>query len=60
MRQFSGVLYLVAIPLEFASPWRANAAYVLVALRWLIPDRHIERVLSEAGKKCAPAASREN
>ena len=54
------MLYLVAIPLEFANPWMANAVYVLVALWWQIPDGHIERVLSEAGKNCAPAASREN
>ena len=43
--KFSPVLYLVAIPLAFVSPWIASALYVFVALLWLIPDRRIERVL---------------
>ena len=50
--KLSLVVYLVAIPLAFASPWISNALYVLVALWWLIPDRRIERALgqSEEGK----------
>ena len=43
--KFSPVLYLLAIPLAFVSPWIASALYVFVALLWLIPDRRIERVL---------------
>jgi len=43
--KFSPVLYLVAIPLAFVSPWIASGLYVFVALLWLIPDRRIERVL---------------
>jgi uncharacterized membrane protein len=40
------VLYVVAIPLAFASPWIALAIYVGVALIWLVPDRRIERVMA--------------
>jgi uncharacterized membrane protein len=43
--KLSPVLYLVAIPLAFVSPWIASGLYVFVALLWLIPDRRIERVL---------------
>ena len=43
--KFSPVLYLLAIPLAFVSPWIASGLYVFVALLWLIPDRRIERVL---------------
>ncbi|MGA3033476.1 MAG: TMEM175 family protein [Terracidiphilus sp.] len=44
--KFSLVVYSLAIPLAFYRPWIAQAAYVLVALVWLIPDRRIERALS--------------
>ena len=40
-------LYLVAIPIAFASPWISSTLYVLVALLWLIPDRRIERLLAK-------------
>jgi uncharacterized membrane protein len=40
-------LYAVAIPLAFANPWAACALYVVVAIIWFIPDRRIEKVLSE-------------
>jgi uncharacterized membrane protein len=42
----SVVLYALAIPLAFASPWIAQAIYVGVALVWLIPDQRIERLLA--------------
>jgi uncharacterized membrane protein len=45
--QISIALYAAAIPLAFARPWIAGAFYVLVAIIWLIPDRRIERKLSE-------------
>jgi uncharacterized membrane protein len=41
------LFYAVAIPLSFFSPWLACGLYVLVAVIWLIPDRRIERILSE-------------
>ena len=40
---FSPVLYLVAIPAAFVSPWISGALYVLVALIWLVPDPRIEK-----------------
>jgi uncharacterized membrane protein len=42
----SPLIYLVAIPMAFWSPWVSQSFYVLVALVWLVPDRRIERVLS--------------
>jgi uncharacterized membrane protein len=42
------VVYAMAIPLAFVSPWIACALYVAVALGWLIPDRRIERVIVES------------
>jgi len=43
----SVVIYAAAIPLSFINSWLACALYVLVAVMWLIPDRRIERVLTE-------------
>jgi hypothetical protein len=40
------VFYVVAITSTFWVPWVAQAAYVLVALVWLVPDRRIEQALS--------------
>jgi len=45
--KLSPVLYLVAIPLAFVSPWISIGVYVFVALLWLIPDRRIERALEK-------------
>ena len=44
--KLSPVLYLAAIPASFWLHWVAQGIYVLVALIWLIPDRRIERILS--------------
>jgi uncharacterized membrane protein len=50
-RDFKGkvspLLYLLAIPAAFLSPWVSQGIYVFVALMWLIPDRRIEHVLGE-------------
>src|SRR5918992_5153498 len=43
----SVVFYAAAIPLSFVNSWLACALYVLVAVMWLIPDRRIERALTE-------------
>jgi uncharacterized membrane protein len=43
--RLSLLLYSIAIPLAFLSPWIALAFYVTVAILWLIPDRRIEKVL---------------
>jgi uncharacterized membrane protein len=39
--------YALAIPLAFVHPWLSWALYVVVALTWLVPDRRIERIVSE-------------
>jgi uncharacterized membrane protein len=41
--------YAIAIPLAFHQELLADAIYVLVALWWLIPDRRIERSLTNNG-----------
>jgi uncharacterized membrane protein len=50
-RDFKGkvspLLYLLAIPAAFLSPWVSQGIYVFVALMWLLPDRRIEHVLGE-------------
>jgi uncharacterized membrane protein len=41
----SPILYLIAIPAAFWSPWISIGIYTTVALIWLIPDRRIEHAL---------------
>jgi len=41
------LLYAIAIPLAFVQPWIAGCLFVTVSIMWLIPDRRIERALSE-------------
>ena len=41
--KISIVIYVVASPLAFVSPWLSLALYILVAITGLIPDRRIER-----------------
>jgi uncharacterized membrane protein len=48
--KLSPVLYFMAIPLAFVSPWIASGLYVFVALLWLVPDRRIERMLAKREK----------
>ncbi len=43
----SVVIYGAAIPLAFVDSWFACSLYVLVAVIWLIPDRRIEKTLSQ-------------
>ena len=45
--KLSPVLYLMAIGLSFVNPLIAGMIYVFVAVMWLVPDKRIERVLSE-------------
>lgn len=45
--KLSPVLCVVAIILAVLSPWISVAIYVFVALMWVVPDRRIERVLTE-------------
>jgi uncharacterized membrane protein len=44
--KISPLLYVTAIGLSFVSPLIAGAIYVFVAVMWLIPDRRIERALT--------------
>lgn len=41
----SSILYLVAVPAAFLSPFISVAIYVGVSILWLIPDRRFERGL---------------
>ena len=43
----SVVIYAFAIPIAFYNTWIAQAIYYGVALIWVIPDKRIERILSE-------------
>ena len=45
--KLSLVCYAVAIPLSFVHTWLACALYVLVVVMWLIPDRRIEKALTQ-------------
>jgi hypothetical protein len=40
-------MYAAALPLSFVNPAIACGLYVLVAVIWLVPDRRIERIMSE-------------
>jgi TMEM175 potassium channel family protein len=50
-RDFKGLIstsiYAVAIPLSLARGWLGFVLYVVVAIMWLVPDRRIERALTE-------------
>lgn len=52
--KFSILLYLGGTAVAFWMPWISIAAFVSVAIMWMIPDRRIERVLDapdeETGK----------
>jgi uncharacterized membrane protein len=41
-------IYAAAIPLAFVHPLLSCLLYVLVVIMWLVPDRRIEKVLTEA------------
>jgi uncharacterized membrane protein len=58
--KLSPLLYAIAIPSAFVSPWIAGVIFVAVTMMWLIPDRRIERTLSaEEGKARTPAPTLE-
>jgi len=46
--KISPVLYAAGIALAFVSPWLSISIYVLVAVIWLVPDRRIEKAISES------------
>jgi uncharacterized membrane protein len=45
------ILYTLAIPCAWSSPWISGALYVTVAVIWLVPDRRIEKALLQAGQE---------
>ncbi len=45
--KLSVLFYVLGIAVAFPVPLLACAIYVVVAVMWLVPDRRIERVLSE-------------
>jgi uncharacterized membrane protein len=45
--KLSPVLYLTGIGLAFVMPVASLAAYVAVALIWLVPDQRIEKMLPD-------------
>ena len=45
--KISIVIYLVGIPLAFVKPVVALVIYISVAVMWLIPDRRIERKITD-------------
>jgi uncharacterized membrane protein len=47
--KLSPALYLSAIVAAFWSPLVSQCIYLLVAVLWMIPDRRIERVVSDGG-----------
>jgi uncharacterized membrane protein len=44
--KLSMLMYVIAIPAAFFSPWASIVLYAAVALIWLVPDRRIERTLT--------------
>jgi uncharacterized membrane protein len=45
--KISIAIYVPAIPLAFFRPWLSALCYIAVAIIWLVPDRRIEKRLSE-------------
>jgi uncharacterized membrane protein len=45
--KISPILYVLAVPLAFVSPWIAVGLYVIVSLMWLVPDRRLESLLND-------------
>jgi uncharacterized membrane protein len=46
--KLSSLVYIAGILLAFVYPWASIAAYVLVALMWLVPDRRIEKAIANS------------
>jgi uncharacterized membrane protein len=46
--KLSIALYVVAIPCAFIAPWIAQGIYIIVAAIWFVPDKRIEREVTQA------------
>lgn len=44
---FSQVAYIIAIPVAFFLPWVSMLLFLAVAIAWIVPERNIERALTE-------------
>ncbi|MNF04014.1 hypothetical protein D3C80_2034380 [compost metagenome] len=42
--KISLILYVIGIVAAFYNQWISGAAYFIVAMLWLVPDKRIERV----------------
>ncbi len=51
--KLSSALYVLAVACAFVSPWVADGLFALVALMWLVPDRRIEKAISDMPKDAA-------
>jgi uncharacterized membrane protein len=49
--KLSPLVYAIAIPSAFVSPWIAGVLFVAVTMMWLIPDRRIERLVGAEESK---------
>jgi TMEM175 potassium channel family protein len=45
--KISTALYIIAIILSFINAWISLGIYALVAMIWIVPDKRIEKVISE-------------
>jgi uncharacterized membrane protein len=55
--RISLVSYAVAIPLASVNQWISDGLFVFVALLWLIPDRRVERALTDERARHEAAAT---
>jgi len=46
--KLSPLFYIAGIGTSIRAPWLAQSIYVFIALLWLVPDRRIERVLTDS------------
>ncbi|UII20955.1 TMEM175 family protein [Fulvivirga ligni] len=45
--KLSPVIYLIAIPAAFLNQWICGSLYFLVALIWIVPDKRIEKNITD-------------
>ncbi len=46
--KLSPLLYIAATGIAFFAPWLSCVLYVAVAMMWIVPDRRIEQLVSQA------------
>ncbi len=50
---FSLIIYTAAIPIAFINSLISGVLFIVVAIRWLIPDKNIEKAEKKSGNKQA-------